>query len=116
MTITDETTRRAAVPERYRLGPTFVPKGRYLDREFLERELRYLFPRVWQVACRLEQLHDVGDYVNYEIGDQSIVVVRAREGIRAYFNACRHRGTRLCTGSGRIGDFRCPFHGWRWNL
>jgi glycine betaine catabolism A len=104
------------IPTRYRLGSTFVPKGRYLDREILDREYRNLFPRVWQVACRAEELHDVGQYVNYEIGDQSIVVVRTREGIRAYFNACRHRGTRLCTGSGRIGDFRCPFHGWRWHL
>ncbi len=38
------------------------------------------------------------------------------QGLRAYFNACRHRGTRLVPGQGRIGEFRCPFHAWRWNL
>jgi phenylpropionate dioxygenase-like ring-hydroxylating dioxygenase large terminal subunit len=58
----------------------------------------------------------VGDYVDFEIGDQSIVVVRTEHGLRAYFNACRHRGTRLVSGQGRIGEFRCPFHAWRWHL
>jgi phenylpropionate dioxygenase-like ring-hydroxylating dioxygenase large terminal subunit len=58
----------------------------------------------------------VGQYVDFEIGGQSIVVVRTEEGLRAYFNACRHRGTRLVQGQGRIGEFRCPFHAWRWNL
>ncbi len=34
----------------------------------------------------------------------------------AYYNACRHRGTRLAAGRGRVGAIICPFHGWRWNL
>jgi Asp-tRNA(Asn)/Glu-tRNA(Gln) amidotransferase A subunit family amidase len=41
------------VPERYRLGEAFVPKGRYLDREFLELELERVFTRTWLMACRL---------------------------------------------------------------
>jgi phenylpropionate dioxygenase-like ring-hydroxylating dioxygenase large terminal subunit len=104
------------VPERWRLGPSFVPKGRYTDPEFLQLELERLFPRTWLNACRFDEVERVGDYVELEIGDQSIVVVRAEEGLRAYYNACRHRGTRLVKGEGRIGEFRCPFHSWRWNL
>src|SRR5690606_40253256 len=84
------------VPERYRLGPGFVPKGRYLDVDFLKLELELLFPRTWLMACRLEELPSIGNYVEYRIGDRSVLVVReSKESIRAYHNACRHRGTRL---------------------
>ncbi len=104
------------VPERWRLGPAYVPKGRYTDTEFLRLEIERLFPRTWLNACRFDEVERVGDYVDFEIGGQSIVIVRTEEGLRAYFNACRHRGTRLVQGQGRIGEFRCPFHSWRWNL
>lgn len=106
-----------AVPERFRLGPAFVPKGRYLAVEFLQLELELLFPRTWLMACRLEELPSIGSYVEYRIGERSVLVVRESEdSIRAYHNACRHRGTRLATGRGRVGSIICPFHGWRWNL
>ncbi|MFV0315998.1 MAG: aromatic ring-hydroxylating oxygenase subunit alpha [Microthrixaceae bacterium] len=105
------------VPERYRLGPAFVPKGRYIDAEFLELELERLFPRTWLMACRLEELPSIGSYVEYLIGDRSVLVVREDSTkISAYHNACRHRGSRLATGRGRVGSIICPFHGWRWNL
>jgi glycine betaine catabolism A len=104
------------VPERWRLGADFVPKGRYIDPEFLQLEVERLFPRTWLNACRFDEVERVGDYVAFEIGDQSIIVVRSERGIQAYYNACRHRGTKLVEGEGRIGEFRCPFHSWRWNL
>ena len=94
------------MPDRWRLGPAFVPKGRYTDPEFLDLELERLFPRTWLNACRVDEVERVGDYVDFEIGDQSIVVVRTEEGLRAYFNACRHRGTRLVQGAGP--DRRVP--------
>lgn len=118
MTTTEE--RRTAldldVPERWRLGPSFVPKGRYTDPEFLRLEIERLFPKTWLNACRFDEVERIGDYVDFEICGQSIVVVRTEQGLRAYYNACRHRGTRLVQGRGRIGEFRCPFHAWRWNL
>jgi len=115
-TLRPETESPLDVPERWRLGEAFVPRGRYIDREFLELELDRLFPRTWLNACRVDEVERVGDYVDFEIGDQSIVVVRTETGLKAYFNACRHRGTRLVSGQGRIGEFRCPFHAWRWHL
>ncbi|WP_307781832.1 aromatic ring-hydroxylating dioxygenase subunit alpha [Streptomyces sp. MBT65] len=105
------------VPEKYRLARAFVPKARYLDPEFLKLELEKVFTKAWLLACRLEELPGVGCFVEYEIGGHSILVVReGRDSIRAYFNACRHRGTRLARGRGRVGSLICPFHGWRWNL
>jgi glycine betaine catabolism A len=104
------------VPAQWRLAPAFVPRGRYIDPDFLQLELERLFPRTWLNACRVDEVERVGQYVDFEIGGQSIVIVRTEVGLRAYFNACRHRGTRLVQGQGRIGEFRCPFHAWRWNL
>ncbi len=112
-TTTDRTT---VVPERWRLGPAYVPKGRYLDREFLDLEVERLFPATWLNACRVDEVEQVGQFVDFEIGDESVIVVRTDEGLRAFFNSCRHRGTRLVQGRGRLGEFRCPFHAWRWNL
>jgi phenylpropionate dioxygenase-like ring-hydroxylating dioxygenase large terminal subunit len=107
----------ARVPERWRLGADSVPRGRYVDREFLALEHERLFSRVWQMACREEDVAAVGSFLEYAIGDQSYLVVRvAPDEIRAFYNACIHRGARLGCGSGRVKEFRCPFHGWRYAL
>jgi phenylpropionate dioxygenase-like ring-hydroxylating dioxygenase large terminal subunit len=115
MAITEPTTR---VPFGMR-DPLHVPRERYYDREFFELEKEHLWPKVWQMACRLEEIPEPGDFVEYEICDQSIIVVRqADRSIKAFHNACRHRATQLAKGSGRLGGGQivCPFHGWRWNL
>jgi Rieske 2Fe-2S family protein len=104
------------VPPEWRLSHAFVPRGRYIDPAFAALEMERLFPRAWLNACRVDEVEQVGQYVDFELGGQSIVIVRTEAGLRAYFNACRHRGTRLVRGQGRIGEFRCPFHAWRWNL
>jgi nitrite reductase/ring-hydroxylating ferredoxin subunit len=89
----------------------------YFSREFAELERRLLWPKIWQVACREEDLPDVGSYYTYDILDDSIIVVRTAEHeIRAYNNACRHRGRRLTEGSGHSSQFVCKFHGWKWRL
>ena len=55
------------------------------------------------VACREEEVPEAGDYLEYTIGDQSILVVRTDPGnIKGYFNTCLHRGTRLADGRGIV--------------
>jgi phenylpropionate dioxygenase-like ring-hydroxylating dioxygenase large terminal subunit len=101
------------------MDTVLVPKERYVGRAFFEAEMARLWPRVWQIACREEELAGVGDYVTYEIGDQSIVVVRSAPGkLAAFHNACLHRGTRLADGCGRFAApaIRCPYHGWCYDL
>ena len=70
------------------------------------------------MACRVEQIPAPGDFQVFEISDQSIVVVRQEDGsIRAFHNACRHRGTELvCRSSGTMHQFRCPNHAWTYAL
>src|SRR5689334_17600384 len=120
MAITEDRTApsETSVPFAMR-SPLHVPRERYYDREFFELEKEKLWPKVWQMACRLEEIPEPGDFVEYEICDQSIIVVRQDDrSIKAFHNACRHRATQLCQGAGRLrtGQIVCPFHGWRWNL
>jgi phenylpropionate dioxygenase-like ring-hydroxylating dioxygenase large terminal subunit len=97
--------------------PDFVPKEGYLSREWLQLEKDRLWPRVWQVACREEEIPQIGDYVSFEIADESIIIVRvAVDKLKAYYNVCQHRGRRLLSGCGRIARFHCRFHGWQWHL
>ena len=50
-----------------------IPKARYTSRAFVDLEMDRLWSRVWQVACREEELAQPGDYVEYTIGDQAIL-------------------------------------------
>ena len=93
--------------------PDRVRKERYYDPEFFRLEVERLWPRVWQMACRLEEIPRPGDFVDYDILDQSVIVVRTDGGAVAFQNACRHRGVRLVEGRGTCeSGFTCPFHGW----
>jgi len=97
----------------------FLPKERYTTTEFSDLELDRLWPRVWQIAGREEELPAPGDFLEYTIGDDSIVVVRTERGdLAALHNACRHRGTPLATGCGAFerGEIRCPYHAWTYAL
>jgi phenylpropionate dioxygenase-like ring-hydroxylating dioxygenase large terminal subunit len=98
--------------------PDRIPKQRYYDPEFFELEAELFWPRVWQMACRLEEIPQPGDFAEYEILDQSIIVVRTTpEEVRAYYNACRHRAVKLVEGHGTCSKgFVCPFHGWCYGL
>ncbi len=100
----------------YRSPLVSVPVHRYITRDFHDLEMQKLWPRVWQMACREEEIPDVGDHVLYEIGRFSIIVVCTRNGIAAHHNVCRHRGRRLCDRAGHAASFICPFHGFSWHL
>ncbi len=99
-------------------GATRVPVERYFSREFHELEVEKLWKRVWQMACHEDDIPDVGDYHVYEIASLSFLVVRsAPDEIRAFYNACLHRGRLLRDCDGKWArELRCPFHGWSWNL
>ena len=77
----------------------YVPKADFLDRRFHELEKEHLWPRVWQIACREDEVPNAGDYIVYDIADDSIIVARGGDGaLRAFHNVCPHRGTQLAEG------------------
>ncbi len=100
-------------------GDADIAFDRYTSADFFAAEMQKLWPRVWQWACRVEHLQDPGDYLVYDIGPHSILIVRTETGdIKAYPNSCLHRGTQLRASAscGNASQLRCPFHGWSWHL
>jgi nitrite reductase/ring-hydroxylating ferredoxin subunit len=99
------------------LDSSEVPIERYLSAEFARFEMERMWYRVWQMACTTGDIPNVGDHIVYDIGDLSYIVIRTRpDEIRAFVNACLHRGRQLREGPGRVPELRCTFHGWTWNL
>jgi len=102
--------------------PELIPARRYYDEEFFQLEGEQLWPHVWQMACRLEQISKVGDWVEYSNLGKSVIVIRTKNGVKAFHNHCRHRGVPIAGGKGnehgncKTAGFICPFHGWRWNM
>jgi phenylpropionate dioxygenase-like ring-hydroxylating dioxygenase large terminal subunit len=105
--------RERTVPE---LGTDPIPASRYYDRGYFQKEIDCVWSRVWQMACREEEIPSVGDYQIYEIVGKSLLIVRtAPDEIRAFYNSCLHRGRKLATLPGNKVEFRCPYHGFAWN-
>lgn len=100
------------------------PTDAFLSRDYAKAEADRLWAKVWQHAGRVEEIPNVGDYITYEVGDDSIIIVRtAPDTLKAYHNVCPHRGRRLvntpCDRNGACGNkqrFVCGFHGWTFNL
>lgn len=96
-----------------------LPKHFYLQAEHYEKELDAIWFKKWLYVCRSEALENRGDYQLLEVGGQSIIVTRGKEGaIHAFHNTCRHRGSILttepkgCFGGGIV----CPYHAWTYAL
>ena len=76
-----------------------------------------VWPKVWQIACSVDHVAEPGDFYEYRAGWLSILIVRGHDGeLRAFQNACRHRGNTICQGTGSgLDELRCPYHRWAWH-
>jgi phenylpropionate dioxygenase-like ring-hydroxylating dioxygenase large terminal subunit len=96
-----------------------LPAWIYHDAEFFEREKQTIFRQAWQVVCHLSDIPRAGDFCTFEFLGESVVVVRAEDGlVRAFHNVCRHRAARLLDGpQGHCGGrITCPYHAWTYAL
>jgi phenylpropionate dioxygenase-like ring-hydroxylating dioxygenase large terminal subunit len=101
------------------VGEGVVDRGVYTDPGLLEVERDLIFARTWQFACTVHDLKVPGDFFTVSVADQPVLVVRGADGvIRAFFNACTHRGAVL-TGD-RCGNYgqvlKCMYHAWAFSL
>lgn len=93
------------------------PVANYLNPDRLEREIKDVLRRTPIPFCPSAALPDVGSYVARESGGTPLLVVRGRDKkVRAFRNACRHRGTQVADGTGCAKAFVCPYHGWTYQL
>jgi len=98
------------------VGTKPIAAERYYSHEFFELENKYLWPRVWQMACHKDDIAEEGSCHLYTMGDQSLIIVNTGNGIKAFYNACLHRGRKLITGHCQKQEFVCPFHALTWSL
>ena len=101
-----------------------LPQPLYLSPEVFDRDIERIFMRSWTFVGHVARIPVTGDYFLYEFGDESVVVIRTDEqaedgaGVAAFFNVCRHRGSRVCLeDEGRAkGRLVCPYHAWTYSL
>jgi phenylpropionate dioxygenase-like ring-hydroxylating dioxygenase large terminal subunit len=104
--------------------PEAIGVEAYISEDYARAERDRLWRKVWQQVGRVEEIPEVGDFLTYDILDDSILVVRtAPDRIRAYYNVCVHRGRKLIDtpkgakrACGKRKQFVCGFHAWRYNL
>jgi phenylpropionate dioxygenase-like ring-hydroxylating dioxygenase large terminal subunit len=98
--------------------PRGLPAWTYFNNELTELEYERIIRPSWQFACHVNQLKNPGDFATLDMMKDSVIVMRGKDGaIRAFSNACRHRGTKLLDGSGSCkGRITCPYHGWSYGL
>lgn len=92
--------------------------SRYYDRDFMKAEWDRMWTRTWLLAAVESDLKDAGDFVKFDILDESFIIVRSEDGsLRAHYNVCPHRGSQLVLSDfGSLSNFTCPFHSWQFAL
>lgn len=111
-------------PEEILSEPVTIPVEAYISPDYARAERDKLWRKVWLQAGRIEEIPSVGNFLTFEILDDSVIIVRtAADQIRAYHNVCSHRGRRLVdvpkgarNAHGWRSQFVCGFHGWRFSL
>jgi phenylpropionate dioxygenase-like ring-hydroxylating dioxygenase large terminal subunit len=94
--------------------PHALPAWAYNHPELSRLEHERLLLPSWQIVCHVNSIPKPGDYATFDLGPESVLVLRDRDGsIRGFHNVCRHRGARLLDGAGNCPTtITCPYHGW----
>jgi phenylpropionate dioxygenase-like ring-hydroxylating dioxygenase large terminal subunit len=90
---------------------------RYYDQDYADQEVEHVWRKQWLYAAREEDFANVGDRIPLNIGPLSFIIIRhEKNGYKAFYNSCLHRGSMLCTEHDNVATIKCPYHGWEWNL
>src|SRR5690606_24138583 len=106
---------RKPIPD---IGSQRIDGERFHSREFMEREWETIWSKTWNIGCHVSELPDPASFRVHTLGRESLLFVRGEDDvIRGFFNICQHRGNVLCQArEGDVTQFKCPFHGWEWNV
>jgi phenylpropionate dioxygenase-like ring-hydroxylating dioxygenase large terminal subunit len=93
-----------------------LPGYYYYDPEVYAREVAGVFLKSWLLVGYLHDLEQPGNFVTQDLLDQSVFVVRGKDGaLRGFHNVCMHRGHELVKGKGSKTIFTCPYHAWSYD-
>ncbi|WP_085706472.1 SRPBCC family protein [Pseudomonas sp. B8(2017)] len=95
-----------------------LPGAAYMDPVLYQQDLEHIWYKEWIFAGHTFEMEKPGEYLTLQIGEYPVVVVRGKDGvIRAFHNACRHRGSKVCTeAKGKVAKLVCPYHKWTFEL
>lgn len=106
-----------------------LPSEAYLTPEAFAADTATIFNREWFCVGRDADVPEPGNHLVLDVMGQSVLLVRLKTGaLKAHYNVCRHRGSRICDAEndarwglelpgGVIGNIiRCPYHGWAYGL
>ena len=101
-----------------RLPGHSLPRALYTDADFYAIDMEELWYREWLLVGATSEIPKSGNTMTLQVGDHSVIVVRGGDGaVRAFHNACRHRGSRLCKpGKAATAKLVCPYHQWTYDL
>lgn len=90
----------------------------YMDEAVFRQDIEQIWHKEWIFAGHTFEIEKAGEYLTLQIGDYPVVVVRDSQGeVRAFHNACRHRGSRVCSKEkGKVAKLVCPYHSWTFDL
>src|SRR4051812_4884249 len=97
-------------------APRTLPWSWYSDPEVLAREQERIFRHCWQYVGHAGRAEEVGDGFAAWAADVPVLVVHGDEGLNAFLNVCRHRGSLLVEGDGNGKTVQCPYHAWTYAL
>ncbi len=111
---TASTTVKEGVPSKARAQAYALPAWVYNNADLTRLELQRVLLPSWQIVCHVNSIPHSGDYQTFDLGPESAIVVRDRDGgIRGFHNVCRHRGAKVLDGAGNCpATITCPYHGW----
>jgi phenylpropionate dioxygenase-like ring-hydroxylating dioxygenase large terminal subunit len=95
-----------------------MASGYYSDPAIHDQEQDAIFARSWIFVGHESQVAEPGCYKTVELADESIALVRGRDGtLRAFYNVCQHRAHRILTGEGKLKlTMVCPYHAWAYDF
>ena len=106
--------------DRVRLPPEQaepLPHWAYTSTAWYEREVERIFRKAWNYLGHVSQVAKPGDYFTADVAGVPLIVLKGQDGVvRAFFNSCRHRGSRLLWDDGNCKLIRCPYHAWAYDL
>jgi Rieske 2Fe-2S family protein len=104
--------------ETFTVGARTLPQRYFIAPEVFAEEQRKIFAREWICVGDQSQIAKAGDYFVQEVAGESLIIARGKgDETRAFYNVCRHRGTRLCEeASGHGATIQCPYHAWTYGL
>jgi len=103
----------------FKTGSMTLPQKYYTSDKMFEREQERIFNKYWICAGHQSRIPNAGDYFLLNLFDESLIILRDKENhIHAFYNVCRHRGTRICEATeGQFNNsIQCTYHAWTYGL